>query len=312
MKMRLNKTAWAVLIFIFLAALLFFNKNNSTSKIVDSCKNSNYKQIKCIEDKILTETDKDPKQTGALLKSLWLSKDQSLDLRAFSPLAHQVGMSLAGKPIDLSEAIIDCGQSFKDACVHGVIMEYIDKHFFVSKTEPKFLHLCNSLKAQVNQRQYKDCVHAIGHELRAKILGTNNQVLIWCSNFSGFFSACAGGVFMEASKGNNGIGYHSDEPVGRAAINCNQIPSIYKHACYFSIGSYRQYEVRAELWKETFRLCSYAPVLYKNDCYGGIDERLLMSKGGSQEAASNFCLSLEPTEQPGCLLVKQMDLESLE
>ena len=162
-------------------------------------------------------------------------------------------------------------------------------------------------------RQYKDCAHAVGHELRAKVLGSNEQVVALCNNFApNYRSACASGVFMESSKGNNGFGHHSDGAVGQIIFDCTKVAENYKHTCYASLGSYKQYEANSEPWQETFKFCASLPDIYKNDCFAGADERLLMALGGDNRQIEKICNFLLFEEKNGCLMTQKMSLNSLQ
>ncbi len=320
MKILLKQKTKAITIvillgFLLLLAIKIVKKPVVEQDFVNECKKF-YKndQVSCFKNKVLSKLDQSPSSAGDLLYAIWRAPQTNnliVDLRAFSPLAHEVGMELANKNIALEGAINYCGHSFKDACIHGVIMEYIDKNYFGNTPASDFIGLCNSLS--LNERQYKNCAHAIGHELRAKVLGSDTAIVVLCDYFKNQYRfACASGVFMEASTGNSGTGYHSHAAVGKTSFDCLKILLDYRHICYSSAGSYRQYEASREPWQETFKFCSHAPKIYQADCFAGADERLLMAKSGRQAEAEKVCINLGQEEKTGCMLVANMSLDSLQ
>ncbi|HYV33957.1 MAG TPA: hypothetical protein VE973_03875 [Candidatus Limnocylindria bacterium] len=296
----------AIVIFIFI-----INSKKPEQNIVLGCQaTQNNALVECVKNKILLEINNNPSLTGSTLNEVWTSNN-SIDLRTFSPLAHMAGMMLVEAKIELKSAINYCGNSFKGACAHGAIMEYIDAHNPGNVQFSEFRGICNLLN--LNPKQYKNCAHAVGHELRAKASGENAELVLLCDYFdSKYRPACASGILMEASTGNNGSGYHSHMPVGQFSFDCNAMPAGYKHTCYSSQGSYKQYEANSEPWKTTFEFCSSIPKIYETDCFAGVDERLLMSKSGNMAEAEKICDSLSTPEKNGCLLVKNMSLDTLE
>lgn len=302
---------------VFIGALIFFkhNKPPVPSILLTTCKDMISEKIAtCVENFAYSAVQKDPSQAGKILDELW-SGEFGLDLRLFSPLAHNLGMTLTDQNVELVSAIKFCGQSFKGACAHGVVMEYVDKNFPPHFSATAFIKLCDSLQSQtqMTEKQYKNCIHGVGHELRAKLISPNEQVVKECDYFQPQDrNACASGVFMEASKGNQGLGSHSDSPVGKVQFDCSKVGQQYQLICYSSLGSYMQYEADSPSFAETFQLCSSLSETSRTYCFAGTNERLLMSKSGSINLAIEFCKTLPPNEIQDCLMVRNMSLDNLE
>jgi len=313
------KRTWVVIFLIAIVMLasgvIFGRKTHDPASIargsiLNDC-NNNHSYSECIENKIYAEVKNNPQAAGKLLKEVWSMPN--VDLRTFSPMAHNVGMQLIESKLDIPTSIAYCGHSFKDACIHGVVMEYLDNTYPGLVSPNKFIGVCDSLRARITDLQYKACVHAIGHELRAKTASDNNQVIKLCDYFElAYRNACGSGVLMEASTGNQGSGHHSESDTGAVGFECRAIPVGYQHTCYASAGSYRQYAVNSEPWEKTFAFCMSAPIAERPFCFEGADERLLMSKAGDKNAASGVCYLLPREEQKDCLMVTLMSLQSLE
>ncbi len=304
---------------VFIGALIFFKHDKPTNKppaqsvLLTTCKDSSSeKLVSCVENFAYSAVQKDPSQAGKILDELW-SGEFGVDLRLFSPVAHDLGMTLTDQNVELVSAIKFCGESFKGACAHGAVMEYIDKNFPAHPPATAFIKLCDSLQSQITEKQYGNCVHGIGHELRAKLTSQNEQVVNECNYFeTKYRGACASGVLMEASKGNQGLGYHSDSPVGKVQFDCSKVARQYQLICYSSIGSYTQYEADSPSFTKTFQLCSSLQGTPRAYCFAGADERLLMFKNGDINSAIEFCKTLPSDEIQDCLMVKSDSLDSLE
>ncbi len=302
-----------ITIIVFIGVLLFFKHNKSQSITLESCKNSSLEKIiTCVENFAHSSIQKEPSTAEKILNELW-SGQFGADLRVFSPFAHHLGMALIDQNADLVSAINFCGQSFKGACVHGVIMEYIDKNFPAKSLAGDFIQSCDSIRQQVTGKQYNYCVHGIGHELRAKLSGSNERIVEECDYFQAQDkNACASGVFMEASTGNLGSGYHSESQVGKFEFDCLKVSQQYMLTCYSSLGSYTQYEADGPPFTETYTLCSSLPEMPSAYCFAGVNERLLMAKNGNINSAIEFCKTLTAKQYEGCLMVKSNNLDNLE
>lgn len=311
---KLISIVFLVLI-IFIGALIFFkhNKPPAPSILLTTCKDMPSEKIAtCVENFAYSAVQKDHSSAGKILGELW-SGEFGVDLRLFSPLAHNLGMTLTDQNVELVSAIKFCGQSFKGVCAHGAVMEYVDKNFPPHSSATAFIKLCDSLQSQMTEKQYENCIHGVGHELRAKLTSPNEQVVKECDYFqSQDRNACASGVFMEASKGNQGLGSHSDSPVGKVQFDCSKVGQQYQLICYSSLGSYTQYEAGSPYFAETFQLCSTLPKMPRAYCFAGVNERLLMSKNGSINSAIEFCKTLPTNEIQDCLMVRNKNLDNLE
>ncbi len=233
--------AISILVAVVLLYLAFSISRNyqRTQDVFVICKNpSTPVLLACIQDKIFNNLSTNPVIAAGLLNRVWeeaKNNNFAIDLRIFSPVAHEVGMKLYDSKTGLKTAINYCGNSFKDACVHGALMEYIDANYAPS-----------------------------------------------------------------------------DGAVGQIIFDCTKVAENYKHTCYASLGSYKQYEANSEPWQETFKFCASLPDIYKNDCFAGADERLLMALGGDNRQIEKICNFLLFEEKNGCLMTQKMSLNSLQ
>jgi hypothetical protein len=291
-------------------------KTNPNQSTIGECGNLLQNNLRNCLQEIKKLAQSNPQSGIKMLNEVWVKAEKEEvkgDLRLFSPVAHNIGMGLVDKGYRLGEAIKICGYSFKDACVHGAVMEFIDKKYPGNVSSKKFIGLCDSLGDRINNLQYQNCVHGIGHELRAKIHGVNEDLVLLCNYFaSNYRNACASGILMEFSKGNTGDGFHVDSEVGSVSFDCSKLPTDYLSSCYSSLGSYVEYEANGDHWENSFKLCLSVSNKYQNDCFAGLDERLLMANGGNQGLATELCSTLLPLEKKGCLLVKNIKLNTLQ
>jgi hypothetical protein len=308
-----------LIITLVLVCLFFSVKINNThteQSASSQCNNLLQNNFQSCLSAINKLVQSNPRLGAGRLNEVWMLAESGGvkgDLRLFSPVAHNIGMGLVDKGYRLGEAIKICGYSFKDACVHGAVMEFIDKKYPGNVSSKKFIGLCDSLGDRINNLQYQNCVHGIGHELRAKIHGVNEDLVLLCNYFaSNYRNACASGILMEFSKGNTGDGFHVDSEVGSVSFDCSKLPTDYLSSCYSSLGSYVEYEANGDHWENSFKLCLSVSNKYQNDCFAGLDERLLMANGGNQELATELCSTLLPLEKKGCLLVKNIKLNTLQ
>ncbi len=288
-----------------------FNVKKTATAIIKECsKTLTTDQEDCFQKNVLAIVKREPLQGGDLIDELWtLSKNGTFtgDPRIFSPIAHDVGMAMIDSQIALNNTIQSCGQAFKDGCIHGAVMEYVEKSYPKSQKN-QFIGICNKMYSnnEIQEWQYANCIHGIGHILEARTTTSLPTTIELCNYFpNAYRGACASGVFMQASEGSANDdelmpGMNMDAVVGTANFDCSSISTDYQPICYSSAGSYRQYEANSESWQDSFTFCLQVPTLFQNDCMAGLDERLLISTADNQQKALEVCGSLSQALIPKC------------
>jgi hypothetical protein len=301
---------FAIVLGIFGTRMLLIAKTTSpispgvalAQQMSGQCKNENVKarQI-CLEKLMIQKTTADPDSASGMLmgfSKLLQSGAIKDDPRLFSPIVHEIGMTLADNVPDLKKPMSLCNFDFRGACVHGVVMEYIDDRY-AGANPATFFGLCNNAVDDKGSPdgylEYMNCIHGLGHEFAAKINGSLSDMLAPCETLAvQYQDECTSGVFMEYSKGAAGEGRHSDAPVGTKELPCADVQPNFQSSCYTSAGFYRQYEVTSESWTASYTFCSTMPAAHQNDCFGGVLSALLFSNGGDQQKSLAVCNSLSP------------------
>jgi hypothetical protein len=295
-----------VCLFIFgvvYMAVLNTAHRTSYETLLKNCSNTDQQSyIDCVFDKITKIQIQHPEKTGELLDYTYhnLRKFQPIDERLFSDNAHFVGMELAYKKYDLAEGLKICGKSFKSACMHGFVMERVDNIDVNSKNLATLLAYCKLLKLSPERALYLNCMHGIGHEIRAKSQTSLFETLMICDALkeSDTWDACVSGVLMEYSKGGDATGKHSHHLTGSTELPCNELGEKYQAICYSASGSYRQYVPGHESAQESYLYCSKTP--FAMLCMSAVSERLLMAVAGDKNLATKNCVGLPAYMQKDC------------
>lgn len=281
-------------------------KPNIAAEIAKECAPEITQQARknCYESKILTAINDDPTQTNKIFTDFWaLAVEQKIsdDPRIFLDPAHEAGMMLASEKIPLEEAFAYCGTTFKQGCMHGYIMEYIDDAY-PKEIDPKALKtVCENLKDPLSKI---NCIHGLGHELTAKIKKDLPEVLPSCKDITennSELSACQSGIFMEYTKGAPGTGNHSHNAVGLVRLPCYKLGSEYQKTCIASEGAYRQYNPGHEDFKTTYEYCLSNDSEYIPSCMLAVSERAIITTAENPEKVIAFCNELKNNEISTCL-----------
>lgn len=299
-----SRKKYALIFFLCTITGIFFlftkyNPNHYQAdalRLSKGCETSVKSRTACLDMKLMEYTDSNPSTIGFILSAFWQLEQKGIlhdDPRSFSDIAHMVGMKLIDKNIPLSTAIKYCSIDFKQACLHGAIMEYTDKTF-ASKIQPITLFsICNNIADKSDLIQ-NNCFHAAGHELQAKDFTTINATLDQCDTLSVRNAyACQTGIFMEYSKGNMGSGKHSKISTGTTRLPCSEVNNKYKSTCYTSEGSYRQYTPGQESFSQSYTFCSTVESNYSQACMEGVSGQLIFSTAGDYSKAETVCQGLD-------------------
>lgn len=295
---------WKTLLFIFIPIIILSGYLIKTSigqsfykqevlQISQECLESN--RVSCLNDKIISYISKYPHRTGDIFETFWeLEKNGKLsdDPRIFSDIAHEAGMTLTNSGIPLDKALIYCGTTFKQGCIHGVVMEYIDNKYPSGIEASKLFDFCHSISSE--NYIYINCLHGVGHVLAAKNKAPIQTILGLCDSSSSVERfACESGALMEYSKGTTGSGMHSHMPIGKKELPCSELNDKYKKVCYASAGSYRQYEPAQEDFSKSYDFCFSSPKEYIDDCLTGLSERAILASAENKERLNIICGKLE-------------------
>lgn len=258
----------------------------------------------CYESKILLAINQDPTKTNKIFTDFWnLAVEQKIsdDPRIFLDPVHEAGMVLQSLKIPLEEAFAYCGTTFKQGCMHGYIMEYIDDAY-PNEIDPKTLKkVCENLEDPLSKI---NCIHGLGHELTAKIKKDLSEVLPSCKDIAentSEISACESGIFMEYTKGAPGTGNHSHNAVGLVPLPCYKLPAEYQKTCIASEGAYRQYNPGHEDFKTTYNFCLSSDPQYTPLCMLAVSERAIIATAENPEKAIALCKELKNNEITLCL-----------
>jgi len=258
----------------------------------------------CISLKIYEEIDHNPEQTGPLFDAFWhlaVSGDIEDDPRIFSDMVHEMGMVLVQKDISVGDAFSYCGESFKQGCMHGVIMEYVDVHYQNDIGPGGLIEICDDFE---NVMENDNCLHGVGHMLAAKIDSPLESVLGECERAESSLRevrACESGVLMEYSKGDAGSGFHSHAPTGSIELPCDTVDESYKSVCYGSAGSYRQYHPNQEPFFSSYTFCASALAPYDFHCMLGVSERGIIATAKDPARTYNLCDGLDGKARSLCV-----------
>ncbi len=296
-----------VTVIYFLTSRFFVQRESAQDFIKtmssDCEKISSTKSVECFEKKIFSYTDGHPEKVKELFDTIWKLKREGkiqTDMRTFSPIVHDVGMSFVEQKIPLQKALDYCPRTFRGGCLHGVIMEYIDD-VFASIDGKAWKDLCSQFGAE-DTFLLQNCSHALGHEFAAKTKQSLAGVLSECEVLSQeLMQSCYYGVFMEYSKGEAGKGSHSESPVGKYELDCKSLLRDMKNLCYTSSGFYLVYEADIVPWEEAYLYCDNDKEEYESDCRRGVGAALLFSYAGNRDEASKECNNLPVREKDSCL-----------
>jgi hypothetical protein len=254
---------------------------------------------------MLTYGYRHPRTAGALLSYVSLHADDSgrrADLRQLSQTAHYVGMELSVLHLTLGEALEDCGYAFKAACMHGVVMERLDRqqpaaaHVAAEHLVRSFLGFCAPVAGDTGY--YRNCLHAVGHELWARTRLSLAQTLGLCDVLrrGPDLDACWSGVLMEYSEGPRANGRHLHAPAGRRSLPCSSLNVRQREVCTYAEASYRQYVPGWEPPRTTYGRCATSPRAYRLECMTLVSERLLIARSGRPDLANATCAQLTAPE----------------
>lgn len=275
----------SVLVIILAGYLFTSQSHNDYQKLLRRCSSSNQnKYANCVGEELLDYSNKNPIKTGDLLSYVYqnASKEAPIDLRLFSDYSHDVGMILAGKKLDLTEASKVCGESFMGGCMHGFVMDRLDEESFDAAQLTAMTNYCEPLKnSKQPSHSYMNCLHGVGHEYWAKGRTNLNQALAYCDKLSktSYKNACWSGVIMEYSKNGISTGHHSHSVTARIDVPCQDLDEQYRLICYTSEGSYRQYYPGKESIGVTQKYCDSSPAAYRSSCKTAASERLKLATG---------------------------------
>lgn len=296
----------AVAAVICLAAVFIFWRSwhEPAYTLVEKCSQVGAQQFQgCVNSAVSAYAAAHPENTGAMLQSLaQVPEVSSVDPRLFAQAVHEVGMTLSSKHIALRDAFLLCGETFKQGCRHGYVMEYIDTHYTYPTSASDLFEFCDEVK-MLGASAYLNCLHGIGHELLVKVNRDLHSAVEACMKRPELTQAyaCASGVFMEYSKGPNETGGHSEARVGSRELPCDQFTGEAETICYGSAGSYRQFEADSEPFGATYAYCYSVQEPYRTACAYGVGERLLMSVGFSKGRADELCGHMEGNLRGLCL-----------
>lgn len=286
-----------VLFYIFIS--IFTSEQSNALEISESCSLSDRQY--CLTEKILSETRKHPESSARLFRDFaYLLKTHYFqdDPRIFSPIVHLVGMDLFTQGTDPLRAFRYCGENFKQGCLHGYIMEYLE-HMPHENDPSIMLKVCNFSKN--NESHYANCIHAVGHEFSATTPGSILLALQKCKKAPlNVFSACTSGVFMEFSTGIHGTGGHSHLPTGSIELPCSKLPVEFMPTCYISTGAYRQYTPDKETFSESATFCASIPEKYQGHCMLGLAEKIYTAAAEDIHASKKICTTFPSDVAQSC------------
>ena len=252
--------------------------------------------VDCVNAAVLQYSYAHPHETAALLNYVALhgrDGEPAVDLRLLSSTAHFVGMELSVLPLTLRQGLGDCGDAFKAACLHGFVMERLDRVSGRGQALVRtFFSYCQPIRHDGNE--YDNCLHAVGHELWARTHLRLNATLRLCTPLPTAHdrSACWSGVLMEYSEGNPVKGRHGHRPAGRRPLACTPLAPRFREACTYAEASYRQYVPGWESPRTTYARCDTAAPAYRFGCMTLVSERLLIARAYAPQLADATCDAL--------------------
>ncbi len=294
-------TAWllagVVLAVSAVAVTLSQGADAPYARVLTGCRDARAQTyLSCVNAAVLEYAYQHPQATGALLGYVsHHARDggRNVDLRPLSDTAHYAGMELSTRRLGLSQALGDCGYAFKAACMHGFVMERLDR---AQLPQPRLvgglLDFCQPVKDDTGN--FENCLHAVGHELWARTRLSLNGTLVLCDPLrrAADLSACWSGVLMEYSKGDPVKGRHAHAPAGKRTLPCGSLASRFQAVCTYAEASYRQYIPGWEPPRVTYERCAAAPAADRLRCMMLVSERLLIAQAGSARLADSVCAQL--------------------
>jgi hypothetical protein len=252
--------------------------------------------VVCVNAAVLQYSYEHPHETTTLLDYIAVhgrDGEPAVDLRLLSATAHYVGMELSVLPLTLRQGLGDCGDAFKAACMHGFVMERLDR--VSGRGHPlvrTFLSYCQPIQSDGDADN--NCLHGVGHELWARTSLGLNATLRLCDllHTADNRSACWSGVLMEYSEGNPVKGRHGHRPAGRRPLPCGSLAPRFQPACTYAEASYRQYVPGWESPRTTYARCDTAATAYRLRCMMLVSERLLIARADEPQLADATCDAL--------------------
>ena len=145
--------------------------------------------------------------------------------------SHEFGKFVLSQSLNFHEAILSCGNLCDNGCTHGVLMDAFKKtgeegHVDVAEIEAQIGAICDTYS---RVGPLVDCVHAIGHGLKAATHGFGDAIGV-CEKFGDphLRYYCITGVFMQndIDKGERtaqGVALHAP---------CDSAAPMNQGACY--------------------------------------------------------------------------------
>lgn len=293
--------SWSVYVFVSAA-----QKRSLAWSIIKPCLQLNQSRKACFNETIVKHTRQRPADAVPLFHGLLGLKRSGRipdDGRVFSEASHAIGMQMIDDGASLQQALEWCGSGFLQGCIHGAVMEHIDRTQGGAPLLSEAFRLCDQFDSRHDLRRikYLNCIHALGHEVVAQTSQPIETSLSVCDRLPEEVGpACASGVFMEYSKGDSGRGFHNDEPVGDVPLPCDDVADRWRGICHAGEGSYRQYASGQESWDETLKHCDGVPAGYRIDCARGAITRLYLSTAYDIGEARRSCGRLSPEHARLC------------
>lgn len=262
--------------------------DSSAQTMFEACQTD---RTECLTEKILAYADEHPEKLGGFFADVaTMLKEGSIpdDPRTLSPIVHATGMELAHNDVEPEDAFEWCGTSFKQGCMHGFMMEYVELLPSAVRVGEMF-PLCDF--ASANRLWQRNCIHAIGHEIAAKLPADLPTLLEACDGAT-FGQDCASGVMMEYSTGNHGTGHHSHQRTGVLALPCAEVQERYQTTCYATDAAYAQYLPGGESFDATATRCMNVPSTFRHACMLGLVEKMFTAAAEDMHETEGSCLAL--------------------
>jgi len=299
---KLSAYARLSILLVVLLSLSFFisyRQSSALHPVVKTCAVQASTYVICLKNSMFDFSVAHPSKISNMLSDTFKQARlvQPIDLRALSETSHEIGMTLSIKgSYSLLTGVQYCGLYFTGSCIHGFVMEELEKSDVKARYSSNLLNYCDSLNTNKYELYYMNCLHGVGHELWAQNNTSLDDTLNLCvpaTTFK-FKSACMSGIFMEYSKGGKREGFHSHAPVGKVSLPCSGMGDNFKASvCYAAMGSYLQYEPDTEPLQNTYASCSNSPSNYQEACFNEVAYRMLLSTGNNKYAALRTCHTLK-------------------